>query len=161
MLDVCQSMTYAVHADAGICNVQGAAHMAIEIYRMYMDERLLAQLDRGACIVYFEILLGKNYMEEPVSDAFDAGHCMSWAELSQAEKAWFYSTTWGRAKLACQPPLFEPTAVDVLQREAEENYLGMKGGKPADCKGLRSSPSQLSSWCGRRADLILKGSMYR
>ena len=155
LLDVCQSMTYAVHADAGICNVQGAAHMAIEIYRMYMDERLLAQLDRGACIVYFEILLGKNHLEEPVSDAFDMGHCMSWAPLSHAEKAWFYSTTWGRAKLA-SPPLFTPNVVDVLQREAEENHCVMNGRKP-----LRSSPSQLSSWCGRRADLISKGSMYR
>ena len=155
MLNVCQSMAYVVHADADICNVQGAAHMAIEIYRMYMDERLLAQLDWGACRVYFEILLEEEFTEGPVSDAFDVGHCMHWAELSEAEKAWFYSTSWCRAKVA-SPPLFSPTVVDVLQREAEENFCVMNGGKP-----LKSSPSQLSKWCALRADLILKGHIHR
>ncbi len=45
--------------------------------------------------------------------------------------------------------MFEPTVVDVLQREAEENYCAMNGGKPADCDALKWSPSQLSKWCGR------------
>ncbi len=147
-----------MHPDAGTCNVQGAARIAVEVYRLYIDERLLAQLDWGASYVYFEILLGKGFMEASV---FDVRHCMPWAELPEAEMTWFHSTPRGRAKLACQPALFEPTVVDVLRREGEENFLGERGGQPADCKGLNFSPSQLSDRCARRADLILKGSMYR
>lgn len=159
LLNVCWSMTCVMHPEAGACNVQGAARMAVEIYRLYMDERLLAQLDWGACFVYFEILLGKGFMEAPTSEAFDVGHCMPWAELSEAEMTWFYSTPRGRAKLACQPPLFEPTVVDVLQREAEENSCAVNGEKPADC--LKWSPRQLSQWCGQMADLALKGHIHR
>ncbi len=134
--------------------------MAVEMYRMYMDERLLAQLDWGACYVYFEMLLGEDFMEGRVSKAFHSGHCLCCGKLSEAEKAWFYSAAWGRAKLAC-PPFFKPDVVDVLRREAEENYCAMNGGEPADCEALRSSPSELSEWCGWRAILMTKGHVHR
>ena len=35
--------------------------MAVEVYRMYMHERLLIQLDWGACQVYFETLLDEDF----------------------------------------------------------------------------------------------------
>lgn len=35
--------------------------MAVEVYRMYMHERLLTQLDWGACQVYFETLLEEDF----------------------------------------------------------------------------------------------------
>jgi len=70
-------------ADAGTCNVQGATHMAVEMYRMYMDERLLAQLDWAACYVYFETLLGetpqaafRNIHGEQPSHAWGALPCV-------------------------------------------------------------------------------------
>ncbi len=44
--------------------------MAVDMYRMYMDERLLAQLDWDACYIKFEMLLGEDFMQAPVSDAF-------------------------------------------------------------------------------------------
>lgn len=95
-----------------------------------------------------------------MSDAFDVGHCMLWATLSEAEKVWFYSTLRGRsrAKLAC-PPIFEPDVADVLQRGAEENNCAWHGGKPAD--SLTSSPRQLSEWCALEAELVLKGHIHR
>ncbi len=63
-------MTCVMDADAGTCNVQGATHMAVEMYRMYMDERLLAQLDWAACYVYFETLLEENLLGESPQAAF-------------------------------------------------------------------------------------------
>ena len=152
---LCQSMTWVMHPEAGTCNVQGAARMAVEIYRKFMDERLLAQLDWGAFYVYFEILLGEEFTEGPASETTLLGHCLCGANLSEAEKAWFYSTPRSRAKFAC-PPIFEPDVVDVLRREAEENSCTMNGENP-----LKSSPSQLSEWCALRADLILKGHIHR
>lgn len=59
-------------------------------------------------------------MEGPASDALGVGHCLCGVKLSGAEQAWFYSIAWGKVKAAC-PPVFKPTVVDVLQREAEEN----------------------------------------
>ncbi len=44
--------------------------MAVDMYRMYMDERLLAQLDCAACSVYSETVFGEDFTERPVSDPF-------------------------------------------------------------------------------------------
>ncbi len=61
--------------------------MAVEIYRMYMHERLLTQLDWGACQVYFETLLEEDFVKGPVFDACRVGHCLCGAKLFGAEKA--------------------------------------------------------------------------
>ena len=102
--------------------------MAVKIYRLYMDERLLAQLDWGASYVYFEILLEKGFMEAPVSEAFDVGHCMPWAELSEAEMAWFHSTPRGRAILACQPPFLSRLSWMSCEGRAKRTTLVRGGG---------------------------------